>query len=186
MRRCLFVILMILLVSPLLPAQNAGSRWPKIKDDAEVAAEQRQLIGQWCHMEFDGVPLEPEGWKKMSALTTIKDQPEFQVFYVVLRYEIQRSEESSDLAIVTYYSIGSVDFLGGFVPHKEVLKELIRTTRKDDQLLVGALDTPRPFVSRQAALRWLQGRLETAGSNRVAIQKSIAALTPSAPAAAAK
>ena len=71
MRSRLSPILLILLLSSISFAQigyGGGAYRLRMKTAAEYAALQRQLIGSYCRLDFEGSRLSDDAWTKMKPL----------------------------------------------------------------------------------------------------------------------
>src|ERR1017187_1276244 len=85
MRRILIPVVLVFLAS-FASAQanvriNPGER-------SSRNAEYRQLVANYCRMDYDGARIVPGGWTRIQPVTGWRDNPDFHRIAVVTRYQI--------------------------------------------------------------------------------------------------
>ncbi|HYE24492.1 MAG TPA: hypothetical protein VEG32_04750 [Clostridia bacterium] len=151
----------------------------KTRSIAELSAEQRQVVGRWCRLDYDGLRLTPGAWEKFAPLTTMKSNPEFRGIQIVSRYQVLPSDRPSMEASVAYIVIGQFELGPGFTREPGKTTVNYRLTDRDGQLMIADIEPSRPHVSRQAALAWLKQQREatTNDADRMQIDAAIQALS---------
>lgn len=151
----------------------------KTRTVAELSAEQRQVVGRWCRLDYDGLRLSRGAWEKFAPLTTMKSNPEFRGIQIVSRYQVLPSDRPSVEASVAYVLIGHFELGPGFTRESGTATINYRLTDRDGQLLIADMAPSRPHVSRQAALAWLKQQREAVSNDadRMQIDAAIQALS---------
>lgn len=159
------VIFVFLLLSTATFAQS-GLRL-RLRNPAEINAEQRRIVGTWCRQDFEGLRLAQNGWERYKALTTMKANPESPRVVVISRYQIEQHAGSSvswDLD-VTYFVIGRFDHFEGYVPDEHTETVTYRLKDVDGDILISDVDPPTPHLSKKAAIDWMKRELATSSSD---------------------
>lgn len=172
----------IALIATALAAPTFGQQVGyklKARTIAEVSAEQRQVVGRWCRLDYDGMRLTPDAWSKFAPLTTLKNNPEFRGIQIVSRYQVLPAERPSVEASVAYVLIGHFELGPGFTRESGTTTVNYRIADRDGQLVIADVEPARPHVSRQAALAWLKQQREAATNDpdRMQLDAAIQALT---------
>jgi hypothetical protein len=185
MRSRLSPIFALLLLSTLCFAQigySGGSGYRlRMKTAGEYAALQRQLVGAYCRLDFEGNRLSDDSWAKIKPLVRFKQNADFNLVEIVSRYQIAPPEgQSSQFVTVNYVVLGRYEIGYGYTPAPSSYDVTFRAEEKDDQLEISSIEPNTPRVSKRAAIQWLKSRLEksTNSIEKSQIQKSLALLEP--------
>ena len=185
MRSRLSLIVLVLLLSSLCLAQigySGGSGYRlRMKTAGEYAALQRQLVGAYCRLDFEGNRLSDDSWAKIKPLVRFKQNADFNLVEIVSRYQIAPPEgQSSQFVSVNYVVLGRYEIGYGYTPAPTNYDVRFRAEEKDDQLEITTIDPNTPRVSKRAAIQWLKSRLEksTNSIEKSQIQKALAVLDP--------
>lgn len=173
MRRLLTCCLVFSLSLPLF-AWN-----PKVRSFDEMSIEQRRVVSAYCRLDFQGARLAPRGWERFGRLTIFRENPDFNSFFVVSRYQLIENTTHSDGMDVAYVVIGRYEEGAGYLP----MASVVRNTRfemhdQNGELRITRIEPITPFVSRTATLDWLKQKLATQKDpvGRKQIEASIQAL----------
>jgi len=174
MRRLLACCLVLSCSVPVFALFN-----PKIRNFEQTGIEQRRVVSAYCRLDFQGARLSPEGWERIGPLTTFRENPEFNSFFIVSRYQLIENPKPTDELDVAYVVIGRYEDGAGYMPMPASVKNVTFEMRdQKDELRISHIDTPTPFVSRAAALAWLKSKLamQKDAAGRAPIEGAIRAL----------
>ena len=179
------VIVFVLLLSPLSFAQigySGGSGYRlRMKTAGEYAALQRQLVGSYCRLDFEGSRLSDDAWTKIKPLVRFKQNPDFNVVEVVSRYQITPPEgQTSQFVNVSYIVLGRYEIGFGYTAASDTHDVTFHVEEKDDQLDITSIEPNIPRVSKRIAIQWLRTQLakSTNSIEKSQIEKSLAVLDP--------
>ena len=179
MRR--FLICLLLLACPAAALAQQPLR-PKFgRTFADLAAQQRLVAGNYCRMDFMGSRLSPAGWDQIKQFTLMRGNPDFNTVFIVSRYQIVPQQTPSYDMTVNYFIIGRYEEGVGYSPLQGTRSASFETQDTGKDVLIKRVDPASPFVSRQAAIAWLQRKLaakETSEGERNVIESALKALTP--------
>jgi hypothetical protein len=185
MRSRLSPILLVLLLSSLCFAQGGypgGSGYRlRMKTAGEYAALQRQLVGAYCRLDFEGSRLSDDTWSKIKPLVRFKQNADFNLVEIVARYQIAPPEgQTSQLVTVNYVVLGRYEVGFGYTSAPSNHDVTFRAEEKDDQLEISSIDPNIPRVSKRAAVLWLKSQLAktTNSIEKSQIERSLALLDP--------
>jgi hypothetical protein len=144
---------------------------PLNRDESRAQpARIRELVGQYCRLDYDGVRLEPENWPKMQSVVSWRTNPDFPVINVISRYTIdeQPVESRSKYQITVHYRL-----LGRFTMGEAFSKEVANSTEDvtftiaqvSGNWRITDVEPNYPHPSRAAMLKWLNGNLAKAPDN---------------------
>ncbi len=154
MRRALICCLVLTFSLPLLALFN-----PKLRTYDQMAVEQRRVVSAYCRLDFQGARLSPEGWERIKNLSTFHENPDFNSFFIVSRYQlIETTTPSAELSVV-YAVIGRYEEGAGYMPMSSTKTVVFETHDRSGELRIIHIDPATPFVSRQAAIGWLKTKL---------------------------
>src|SRR3569833_2305017 len=136
----------------------------KTRSVAELQADERSLIGQWCRLDYEGARLTDDGWKKFDPLTNIKNNPEFSSIYVVSRYQMNPPERASMEGTVSYNVIGRYEIGIGYTKLSDTRDVTFRFSDKQGELQIVELEPAQPNVSKPVIIEWLKQQLATTKS----------------------
>lgn len=155
----------------------------KTRSVAELQADERTLIGQWCRSDYEGARLSPDGWKKFDAVTSLKSNPDFNSIYVISRYQMNPPERVSMEASVTYSVIGRYELGIGYTLLSDTRDLNFKFSDKSGDLQISEIDPPQPNVSKPAFIAWLKTQLANAKSvsEKMPLQQALDQLVPPPP-----
>jgi len=186
MRR--FLICLLLLACTGVALAQAPVR-PKFgRTFADLAAQQRLVVSNYCRMDFMGARMSPEGWDRIKQFTLMRGNPDFNTVFIISRYQIVDRQSPSYDVTVNYIVIGRYEEGVGYSPLQGIRSAAFETQDTGKEVLIKRVDPASPFVSRQAAIDWLQRKLavkDIHADERNVIESAIKALTPP-PAGAAR
>ncbi len=141
----------------------------------------RTVVGNYLRMDYQGLRLDKNTWTRMKSLTTWKENPEWQSFTIVSRFDVSPGEESLRAATVNvqYTILGRFDLGIGYVPERRTEEVAFQLKDVDNSWKIDNVDPPiAPHVSRANAIAWMKSRLATEKdeANKIALQKALAAL----------
>lgn len=188
--RCRISPVLFLLLATSLSFAQASYRL-KTRTAAEYSAAQRQVVGSYCRLEFEGSRLSDAGWQKLRPLVTYRSNPDFNVVEIISRYQIAPSQGmSSPYVTVSYNVIGRFEVGYGYTPAPAMREVLFRAEDKAGEVVITDIDPNVPRASKAAVVQWLKTQL-TKSPNDIAkaqIEKALQVLDPPAatPAASAQ
>ena len=143
MRRLLVCCLVLSLSLPLF-AWN-----PKVRSFEEMSIEQRRVVSAYCRLDFQGARLAPQGWERIGNLTTFRENPDFNSFFVVSRYQLIENPTPSDEMDVAYVVIGRYEEGAGYRPMPSVVRNArFEMHDQNGELRISRIEPITPFVSR--------------------------------------
>jgi hypothetical protein len=150
---------------------------------AELQADERSLIGQWCRLDYEGSRLTEDGWKKFDTLTNIKQNPEFSSIYVVSRYQMNPPERASMDGVVSYNVIGRYEMGIGYTKLSNTRDIAFRFSDKQGDLQIVELEPVQPNVSKPVFIDWIKQQLATTKNvnDKMALQNALDQLVPPPP-----
>ena len=173
MRRLLVCCLVLSISLPLF-AWN-----PKVRSFEEMSIEQRQVVSAYCRLDFQGARLAPQGWERIGRLTTFRENPDFNSFFVVSRYQLNENPTKSAGMDVAYVVIGRYEEGAGYMPMRSVVRDArFELHDQNGELRITRIEPITPFISRAATIGWLKQKLATQQDpvGRRQIEASIQAL----------
>lgn len=146
--------------------------------------EPNNIVRDYLRQDLGGARLKAESWAHMKALTTWKENPDWQAFTIVSHYDVVSAANEgmrSTVVTVKYGVLGRFQLGIGYTPDPGPetvefrVRELEDGWRIDEQV-----PTINPHVSRARALQWLQAALvaEKDPANKIAIEKALQTLQP--------
>jgi hypothetical protein len=158
--RCASSIAVLVLLASLASAQanlrlNPGERSAR-------NAETRQVVGNYCRLDYDGARIAPEGWARMQPLTTLRENPEFKRIAVVIRYQVvaePRIDHGHYIYDVEYDVSGEYDLSGVYFIEPTRIASQVEVADVNGDLRVVNVSGSRPFVGRARFEQWLQSKV---------------------------
>lgn len=142
-------------------------------------AQQRNVISSYCRLDFVGARLIPDGWQKMRDFAMSRENPEFNVIFIVSRYQVENNPEPAYDVTVDYSLIGRYEEGFGYTPMSGIKAASFDTQDKGGEMRIKGVDPNSPFVGRKATVEWLKRKLADKNSTaRDQIQAAIKALEP--------
>jgi hypothetical protein len=138
----------------------------------------RAIVSSYCRMDYEGFRLLKDSWPRMKALTTWKENPDWQGFTVVSQYEVVDANEGLRAATVRvqYAVMGRFQAGLGYTAEPGSEEVSFRLKDMDSAWKIEDLDpTINPHVSMPRAIAWLKTALaaEKDAANRIALQKAL-------------
>ena len=138
----------------------------------------RAIVRSYCRMDYEGLRLLKDSWLRMKALTTWKENPDWQGFTVVSQYEVVNSDEGLRAATVRvkYGVLGRVQTGLGYTAEPGSEEVSFHLKDVDSAWKIEDLDPSiNPHVSKPRAIAWLKTALvaEKDAANRIALQKAL-------------
>jgi hypothetical protein len=141
----------------------------------------RNIVNNYCRMDYAGLRLAKESWPRMKPLTTWKENPDWHGFTVISQYDILYADEGIRSATVSvqYAVLGRFQIGLGYLAEpgtEEVsyrLKDVDSTWKIEDQD-----PAINPHVSKERAIAWLKSSLaaEKDSTNKIILDKALARL----------
>jgi hypothetical protein len=138
----------------------------------------RNVVNRYVRMDYEGFRLLKDSWPRIKALTTWKNNPEWQAFTIVSQYEVLSSTEGLRGANVSvaYAVLGRFEPGLGYAaePGREQVSFLLKDV--DSEWKIDELDpTINPHVSKARAIDWMKTTLATEKDavNKMALQKAL-------------
>jgi hypothetical protein len=144
------------------------------------ATEQRRVITSYCRLDFEGARLTPDGWQRMHDLAVNRENPDFNVVFIVARYQVENNPQPAYDVAVHYSLIGRYEEGLGYTPMSGTKTASFDTQSKGGEVRIKEIDPKSPFAGRKATVEWLKRKLADTNStaNRDQIQAAIKALEP--------
>ena len=182
-RRTLFATVMLSVSLSAAAQYQVPNLRLKTRSVAELQADERSLVGQWCRSDYEGARLSADGWKKFDPLTSLKTNPDFNSIYVISRYQMNPPERVSMEASVTYSVIGRYELGIGYTLLSDTRGVNFRFSDKSGDLQISDIDPAQPNVSKPAFIAWLKTQLATAKSvnEKMPLQQALDQLVPPPP-----
>lgn len=138
----------------------------------------RAIVSSYCRMDYEGFRLLKDSWPRMKALTTWKENPDWQGFTVVSQYELLDASEGLRAATVgvQYAVMGRFQAGLGYTAEPGREEVSFRLKDVDSAWKIEHLEpTINPHVSKPRAIAWLKTALaaEKDAVNRIALQKAL-------------
>jgi hypothetical protein len=151
------------------------------------AGAPRNVVREFCRLDYVGSRLAPETWSRMKELTTWKGNPDWRSLTVVSRYDMGDASESFRSARISvhYQVLGRFDPGIGFTPEPASQDVEFRLKEIDGQWRIDSTDPPAtPHVSKPRLVQWLQTALpkEKDAANRAVMQNALQQLQEKTPA----
>jgi hypothetical protein len=153
-----------------MPLGIRGSRQPS-----------RSVVSSYCRMDYQGFRLAPETWPRMKALTTWKENPDWQGFTVVSQYELLDASEGVRAATVSvqYAVLGRFERGLGYTAEPGSEGVSFRLKDVDSTWKIEDLDPSiNPHVSKPRAIAWLKTALtaEKDAGNKITLERALKSL----------
>lgn len=126
---------------------------------SDFLAAQRALLSNFCRLDFDGARLQPTGWNRFKPFTTLRTNPEFEHVVIVVRFDIESTEQPSETVLVNYKTVGYYDSNDGYSTISGNDKVVFRIQEQNRNMMVTEIAPKAPHVSPRAALEWMNMRM---------------------------
>ena len=143
----------------------------------------RNVVSNYCRMDYEGSRLLKDSWARMKPLTTWKDNPDWQGFTVVSQYELVDASDGlrSAIVVVKYFVLGRFEGGLGYAAEPGTEEVTFRLKDVDGDWKIDDVDPIiTPHISKARAVAWLKTSLaaEKDAANKIALQKALLALAP--------
>jgi hypothetical protein len=141
----------------------------------------RGIVSSYCRMDYEGFRLLKDSWPRMKALTTWKDNPEWQGFTVVSQYELSAANVGlrATTVSVQYAVLGRFESGLGYTAEPGSEEVSFRLKDVDSSWKIEDLGpTINPHVSKPRAIAWLKTALaaEKDAASKIALEKALKSL----------
>ncbi len=146
-----------------------------IRDSREPS---RAVVGSYCRMDYQGYRLAKTSWPKMKALTTWKENPDWQGFTIISQYDLLQADEGTRAAVVSvrYNILGRFEVGLGYVPDRANEQVTFFLKDEDDAWKITSQDPEiNPHISKASAVAWLKSSIGTEKDvgNKIILQKAL-------------
>ncbi len=157
------VLLAVSLLVVLLPISRSFAQIRLNPGDrAVLLARYRSIVANYCRQDYDGARLSPEKWARIQPLTTWRENPEFQAFSVITRYQVLPDVESAGsryIVSVQYDIAGRYDMHEGYLPDPGQVTIQYELEEIGGAIRISNREPLRPFVGGPRFLQWIQAKL---------------------------
>ena len=157
-RRLLSVLLLFVLTAGAM-AQDVSGMKIHGRNVGDFLAAQRTLLSNFCRLDFEGARLQPAGWNRFKPFTSLRMNPEFEHVVIVVRFDIESTEQPSETVRVNYKTVGYYDSNDGYTAISGNDKVVFRIQEQNRSLMVTEIAPTAPHVSPRAALDWMNKRM---------------------------
>lgn len=171
-------VLPVLLAARLVAAQFGV---PLERDESRVQpAHIRELVAQYCRLDYEGARLSAQGWPKVQTLVTWRSNPDYPLVNVISRFTIDNepTPERGKYTVTVHYRL-----LGRFTVGEGYSKDAANTTedavftvaQTNGDWRITEVEPNYPRPSKPATLRWLNDNLSRTqdGAARIVYQQAI-------------
>jgi len=179
-----------------LAAISASAQYgvPLIHSDPKLEpANVRELVNRYCRADYGGARLNPSDWPKIQPLVSWRTNPEFPLFMVTSRFDVDpavETEHNKYVVLVHYRILGKYDLAEGYSQDSANLVQDVQftVTEVNGDWRITAAEPGYPHVSSYATVQWLNQKL--VGTNdpmtKTIYQGALDRLQPKKPAPAAQ
>ena len=141
----------------------------------------RAIVRSYCRMDYEGFRLLKDSWPRMKALTTWKENPDWQGFTVVSQYELSVADVGLRAVTVRvqYTVLGRFEVGLGYTAEPGSEDVSFRLKEVESVWKIEDLDpTINPHVSKPRAIAWLKTALaaEKDAASKIALEKALKSL----------
>lgn len=157
----LAIVLLAAISSPAQFGVPVGNR----DEHAAQPARMRELVSQYCRLDYEGDRLSDSGWTKMQPLVSWRANPDFPLVNVISRYTVDNDpvENHNKYTVVVHYRlIGRFNIGQGFAKDASTEDVTYTVSQVNGEWRITEADPNYPHPSRPAILKWLNDKLSTA------------------------
>ena len=151
----------------LLPAIAASGQYgvPLNRSDAQLEPAQiREMVAQYCRMDYAGARLNPTDWPKIQPTVAWKANPDFSLFMVTSRFDVNNevgSERGKYSVTVRYRVLGKYDLAEGYSQDSTNRIESVHfvVSEVNGEWRITEAEPNYPHPSKAAALAWITKEL---------------------------
>jgi hypothetical protein len=127
-------------------------------------ASVRELVAQYCRMDYAGARLNPADWVKLEPLVAWHANPDFLLFMTTSRFDVDNDpvpEHGKYQVTVHYRLVGRYDLSEGYSHESANQIEDVRFTVSEvnGEWRITEVEPGYPHPSRAAALQWASKKL---------------------------
>jgi hypothetical protein len=127
-------------------------------------AKIREMVAQYCRMDYAGARLNPADWPKIQPAVAWRTNPEFTLFMVTARFDVnnevgfERGKYSVD---VRYRVLGKYDLAEGYSQDSTNRIEIAHfvVSEVNGEWRITEAEPNYPHPSKAAALQWISKKL---------------------------
>ena len=160
-RRLLSFLLLFVLTAGAMAQDGSGMKIHG-RNVSDFLAAQRILLSNFCRLDFEGARLQPAGWNRIKPFTSLRMNPEFERVVIVVRFDIESTEQPSETVRVNYKAVGYYDSNDGYATISGSDRVIFRIQEHDRNLMITEIAPTAPHVSPRAALEWMNLRMNDA------------------------
>jgi hypothetical protein len=153
----------------------------------------RELVNHYCRVDYAGARLNPSDWPKIGPFVSWKTNPEFPLFMVTSRFDVDpavETEHNKYVVIVHYRLLGKYDLGEGYFQESPGRVQNVQFTvaEVNGDWRISDAEPSYPHVSSYATVQWINQRLaETKDPvTKTIYQSALDRLQPQKPASAAQ
>ncbi len=141
-------------------------------DEKLEPAQIRELVAQYCRLDYAGARLNPAEWPKIQPTVAWKANPDFSLFMVTSRFDVSGQVDSVhgkyEIA-VQYRVLGKYDLSEGYSQDSSNTIETVRfvISEVNGEWRITEAEPNYPHPSKAAALQWISQK-QTQASDPVA------------------
>lgn len=124
----------------------------------------RELVAQYCRMDYAGARLSPADWPKIQPMVAWRTNPDYPLFMVTSRFDVGSEvgfEHGKYTVTVRYRSLGRLDLTEGYsqdvANRVQDVQFTIAEVNGDWRITEAEPSYPHP--SKAAALQWINSKL---------------------------
>ena len=127
----------------------------------------RELVAQYCRLDYAGARLNPSDWPKIQPLVAWRANPEFPLFMVTSRFDVSTQidpDRGKYVVTVIYRLLGKFDMAAGYSRDSSNQIETARYTVSEvnAEWRITEADPSYPHPSKAAAVQWINKKLAEA------------------------
>ncbi len=124
----------------------------------------RELVAQYCRMDYAGARLSPADWPKIQPTVAWKANPDFSLFMVTSRFDVNNEasfERGKYSVTVRYRVLGKYDLAEGYSQDSTSRVESARfvVSEVNGEWRITEAEPNYPHPSKAAALQWITKKL---------------------------
>ena len=124
----------------------------------------RELVANYCRMDYSGARLDPSAWPKLQDLVSWKSNPDYPLIMVTSRFDVDAEpipQHGKYNVTVHYRVLGRYDLVEGYSqePSNAVHDVQFAVSEVNGDWRISDVEPNYPHPSRAAAMRWLNQKL---------------------------
>jgi len=127
----------------------------------------RELVAQYCRMDYSGGRLSPAAWGKVQPLVAWPTNPDYSLFMVTSRFDVDNDlgyDHGKYVALVHYRLLGKYDLAEGYSQDARNQIENVRfvVSEVNGEWRITEIDPAYPHPSKMASAQWVSQKLAQA------------------------